>query len=30
MKDEVRYEMASVHVKFREERAGGLMRTFCK
>lgn len=22
--------MAAVHVEFREERAGGLMRTFCK
>lgn len=30
IKDEVSYEMISVHVKFREERAGELMRTFCK
>lgn len=30
IEDEVSYEMISVHVKFREERAGELMRTFCK
>lgn len=30
IKDEVRCEMTSVHVRFREERAGEFMGTFCK
>lgn len=30
IKHEARCEMTSVHVKFREERAGELMGTFCK